>query len=315
MVTKMKQIDCHTHSGVSTSWDEGDKYPSCCLITDLMERLVQHSFDGAIVFPLPSAQYAVDRSPVPCFVPYLRENKRLVNEAEQLRLPTLELLPFAMFSLSYGMDEQLAWLREAAAANRIHGLKYYPDMDRIHVSELFTRGLPFLELMQQYDLPLTIHISEHAALRGGFSDPGVIVELAKQFPWLRICIAHMGHFRRSVIAKVREEGIRNIFFDVSPLLHLCDVRTVNPSDLVLELPYREPARVLDRVIDLLPDQILWGSDYPYTFTCNLNAPNHNKDHMRFRLSDYVDTLHQIPPEKADRICRCNPIRFLKGVQP
>lgn len=312
MITNMKRIDCHTHCGISSSWDEGDKYPNCCLVTDLMERLHQHHFDGAIVFPLPSAQYAADRPPVPGIVPYLRENQRLVNETEQLRHPNLTLLPFAMFSLNGFMEEQLGWIQKAADTGRIFGLKYYPDMDKIHVSELFTRGRPFLDILMQYNLPLTIHIGEHSALKGGFSDPMVIVNQAAQFPKLRVCIAHMGHFRKNVIEQVLHHRIHNVFFDVSPLLHLCDVRTVNKSDLVLDLPYQHPIQVLQQVADLLPDQLLWGSDYPYSFTCNLNASNHNKDFMSFRLSDYMDTLMAIPKQKADQLCRVNPIRFLKG---
>lgn len=312
MLSDCKRIDCHTHSGICTSWMENDKYPHSFLTSELILKMYEHNFDCAIVFPFPSANYAADRTIDPLTVPYQAENKQLINEVEQFKNDRVKLLPFPMFSVAHAIDEQIRLLEAFAQKGMIFGLKYYPDMDKLPVSTLFTQGKPFIDFLLKYNLPLTIHTSENATLSAGYSSPTVIVQEAKKFPKLRVAIAHMGHFNAEAINTVIREHITNVFFDVSPLLHICHIRTINSNAKMLDLPYSQPVLVLEELCRMLPDQLLWGSDAPFNFTCNLNNPNHNKDVFRFSVRENVRVLESISESNMRLLCTSNPKRFLIG---
>lgn len=313
-----KLIDSHTHAGMSLSNFFDDKYPYCYSLIEIDKCIGENNFDLACVFPFPayvcgtnikiSEEQRQILYPIFESVPYKQTIAKMLVEIERFKLKSI--LPFGMFSINYAVEEQLEYLEEVA--DRIYGLKYYPDADARKISELKEYGRPFLEYLIRHNLPLVFHVSENACLRDqGFSNVMDAIQLAEEFPKLRIAVAHMGHFSKVAMEKALELKLSNLYFDVSPLLHICHIRTINGGN-VLDLNYASPKDVLNGLMQLFPNNLLWGSDMPFNFTCNLNNPNHNFDYKSFTVEENTAVLNEISGEYKMKMCSENVIDFLFG---
>lgn len=313
-----KMIDAHTHAGVSLNYFYDDKYPYCCSVLEINEQIENVGFDYACVFPFPAYvcgdNIVIEKEKVvelrKCFesVPYRKETEKLLLEIERFKLE--KMLPFAMFSINYAIDKQIEYLESVNSA--IYGLKYYPDADARKISELSSIGKPFIDYLIKHNMPLVIHVSENACLYGnGYSNVMEAMELAQKNPKLRIAVAHMGHFSRKAIEHVIEYNLSNFYFDLSPFLHICHIRTVNSGD-VLDLNYENPFEVLERIIDVLPNKLIWGSDIPFNFTCNMKNANHNFEYYNFSVEKNVELLMKLERKNMMKICSANTIKLLFG---
>lgn len=315
-----KLIDSHAHAGMSLSNFFDDKYPYCYSIIEIDKCLKENEFDYACVFPFPAyicgSNIKLSENDLdtlrPMFerIPYKKAIEKLLLEIDRFKLNSI--LPFGMFSINYAIEEQLNFLEQVA--DRIYGLKYYPDADARRIFELKNDGGCFLRFLIKHNIPLVIHVSENACLRGqGYSDVTEAIQLAQDFPELRIAVAHMGHFNQKALEKASQLNLNNLYFDLSPLLHICHIRTVNPGD-VLDLNYSSPQHVINSLINLFPNKLIWGSDMPFNFTCNLNNANHNFDYQNFTVSKNVSVLNTISTESKSKICTENILDFLFGKQ-
>lgn len=313
-----KLIDAHTHAGISLNGFFDDKYPYCYNAIDIANSLHSLGFDFACVFSFPSyicgeqldieddkRQYL--RS---CFenVPYQSATQKLLKEIERFKLDNL--LPFAMFSINYAVDEQLQFLN--SILHLIYGLKYYPDADTQTIDKLNSKGKPFLDYLIKNNMPLVVHVSENACLYNqGYSSVEDAIELAQANPHLRINVAHIGHFSRQSLEKAQRLKLKNLFFDVSPLLHLCHIRTINHGE-VLNLDYHNPQKVLQELYRMFPQNLIWGSDMPFNFTCNLNNAKHNFCYADFSVEKSVNVLQSLDLSIIEKICTENVISLLFG---
>lgn len=313
-----KRIDTHTHAGVSLGYFFDSKYPYCCSIIEIMESLQAIGFDAACVFPFPAyicgSNVQVEESARQTVrsvfetVPYRAGMEKMLLELERFKIKNI--LPFNMFSINYAIEEQLTYLD--TIQNKIYGLKYYPDADARRISELSREGRPFLEYLVRNDMPLTIHVSENACLYGqGYSNVMEAVELARSMPKLRVSVAHMGHFSRQALTAAQRLRLPNLYFDVSPLLHICHIRTVNEGD-VLPLPYERPGEVVQALLTMFPDYLLWGSDMPFHFTGDLANPAHNFDYDAFSIAEVMKQFNSLDEAAAIQICNKNTLDFLFG---
>lgn len=313
-----KKIDSHAHAGISLNYFYDDKYPYCCSVLEINDKIEKSGFDYACVFPFPSYIWgdniSIDKKHMTefrkCFesIPYKKENEKLLLEIERFKLE--KMLPFAMFSINYSIDEQIEYLE--SVGHKIYGLKYYPDADARRISELSSLGKPFLDYLIKNNIPLIIHVSENACLyEKGYSNVMDVIELSNKYPRLRIAVAHMGHFSRKAVEHVIKHNLNNFYFDLSPFLHICHIRTVNSGD-VLDLNYENPFVVLDKLVELLPNNLIWGSDIPFNFTCNIKNSNHNFEYYNFSVEKNVEILMKLEQEKVMKICSNNTIELLFG---
>lgn len=312
-----KIIDGHTHLGIFIQSLFDDKYPSSGDPINLLEKMNAHKVDYSIVFPFPDQFTGKDDTLYDKVmmllgpVPYRLANERLLLEINQLKIN--RFLPFLMFSINYGISEQIEYLESKANENTIFGLKYYPDSDMVNVKNLLKEGKPFIEFLLRHNMPLVIHCSEAASTNNnGYSNPLDMLCIAEEYPDLRMCIAHMGQFNEKLIDYIIENDMKNVYLDTSPFLHLCYVRSINGIKNCLNFDYTDPITVMKGMYVLLPDNIIWGSDCPFNYTCNLNNDNHNKKFEYFLYSEYYALLDKLPKEMRLKIASENTIRYLFG---
>ena len=312
-----KTIDCHTHVGLFIKSLFDDKYPASGDVINLIERMDLYEVNYSVVFPFPDHYTKSDNSLYEKVmlligdIPYKLTNERMINEIEQLKIT--RLLPFFMFSINYAIEEQIEYMSKYAKSKKIFGLKYYPDSDMRRVDTLLTDGNKYIEFLLKYNLPLVIHCSEGASTNNnGYSNPLDMIQIAENNPELRMCIAHMGQFNKQLIDTIRIKKLNNVYIDTSPILHLCNVRQINGLKNCLNLDYNNPLEVIKSVYELLPNNIIWGTDYPFTYTCNLNNTKHNKDYLRFSYDEYYKFFYSIPNDIREMISSKNAIKFLFG---
>jgi len=311
-------IDCHSHLGFSAAGLYSDKYPNCYDAVSLLSNLENNGFDYAIVHPFPSyycgdgivgqeknnalLKMAYEQ------IPYALQNRRIILENHEIAKG--RLLFFPMFSLNYAIDEQIDILKKAYKEGDVYGLKYYSDADANEINQMLTKGKRFVDFAIEYNIPITFHTSEMAMMSGGgLSNAMDVLNLAKEVPTLRVGAAHMAHFSKRVLSLSKELRLTNLFFDISPFLHLCYIRNLNRSNQVVELDYSNPKSVIEYVIDEFPTNVLWGSDMPFNFTCNLENRWHNKDYELFSYKNNVAILSEA---ERRRLCSENAIEYLFG---
>lgn len=316
-----KIIDCHTHVGVMISGLFSAKYPYVQDMVGLLETIKSNGVDYAISFPMPAffCSYGLEnkvknRSIISNIfeeIPYRYANYRLLLESHVLSRQ--KILPFLMFSLNYAVEEQLSLIKEWESKYYIYGLKYYPDSDGIHLEHFIKKGKKIIDYAISKNYPIVIHSSVDSVLgKESFSDPMDIVKIAKDIPELRIAMAHMGHFNADAIKFITRYNLENIYLDVSPFKHICAIRNINKSELALNLPYDNPVQVLKCLLGEFPNNLIWGSDMPFNFTCDLNNKDHNRNYSGFLYKDNMKILGALSKDKILDICSNNTRKFIFG---
>lgn len=314
-------FDSHMHFGIMLSSLFDDKMPFCQNIAGIIDVLGNSLINKGIVFPFPNdfignevlSTSSKNMNVRNIFeeIPYYLQNKRLLLEVE--KISKQEILPFLMCSVRYGIDAQIQFFKECADNRYMYGLKYYADSDNIPLREFVKYGENIIRFLIEYDLPIIFHTSANTVTNGGgISCPDDILDIARLYPELRICIAHMAHFSKIVFDKLQYNEFPNVYLDTSPFLHLCNIRNVVHSKRCLDLPYNNPEIVLDQLIDLIPNQIIWGSDYPFNFTCNLNDPSHDKEYNKYTYFQNINILKTLSDDKIKKIASVNTLNFLFG---
>jgi predicted TIM-barrel fold metal-dependent hydrolase len=213
---------------------------------------------------------------------------------------------FPFFTIFPGYEEgaQAEEIERLAKANVIFGLKLHTLATRSKATDL--EGSPFIEVAQEYSLPLLIHSRDDE-----YSDPNNIVELAKVYPDLRFCVAHAAMFNERIFEIARAQG--NLFIDVVPLLTLCNIASGKIAEGraqgLLELPYEDPLAVLRQLANRFPELILWGTDEPWTTVTNDQTKG---VHLKSSYKAEVSILDLLPEDARRNISNVNTIKFLFG---
>ena len=219
------------------------------------------------------------------------------------------VLPFAMFDPGREVPAQIAALRQLGGEYRIHGLKTQPTILQSPITALHGEGRPFLELAQEWNVPLLIHSSILPA--DIYSQAADILDIAEAWPSVRFNVAHSCRFDKPSLDRLA--GLPNCWFDVSAHGIHCELALLDhPAVAVPERrfgsDFTTPATVLRDLALAYPDKILWGSDSPYySFVAEIEGHNFALLSTFERETSFVRAL---PGELLELAGWKNPIAWL-----
>jgi hypothetical protein len=162
--------------------------------------------------------------------------------------------------LEDNLREKLVELDNYFSSNQIVGLKIFPGHDKHYPND--ERLKAFLKLCIDFDRPLVIHTGENSGDSecSKYNDPKYIAEIAKEFPKLKIIIAHLFWPKVEYCVEITKD-YHNICYDTSAL---ADKEVIEKTG---ESRIRGSLEVL---INKYKKKVIYGSDYSM---CNI------KDHI------------------------------------
>jgi predicted TIM-barrel fold metal-dependent hydrolase len=234
-------IDCHTHVGeravhISGAFMEDARRawgPDLRLGTTLEEHwAAMEQLDAAVVlaFAAPAVGFVVPNDYVASYV---------AEHADKL-------VGFA--SVDPNDPDAPAELRSAVADLGLRGLKLGPIYQQF--DPLSERAFAVLEVAEELRLPVIWHQGTTFVREAPLSlaRPMVLDDVARQFPALKIVLAHLGHpWIEEAMATIRKHP--NLFADVSAL----ETR-----------PWQYYNGIIAALEYGVADKLLFGSDYPFS---------------------------------------------------
>ncbi|MFA7301647.1 MAG: amidohydrolase family protein [Candidatus Shapirobacteria bacterium] len=303
-------IDSHTHNGSDLSNIVKFRYPSSQSIIDLTNKTKLSGVDYVVTFPCPSDLFwfepatfhqrnklVVQSSPIEPF-PHFISNETMFREIANFGQG--RALPFANFIPSFEDTRQIEYLETKIKEDSLFGLKFHPLASQTSMALL--KDSPIIDFAQRHDLPILIHTGPDK-----YSNPLQLLELSRSYPNVRFCAAHVGQFQKNFIEPLVNEKPRNLFIDTSPLISLCFANRENISPNIYDLPFSDPQKTLHSLYSKIPDNILWGTDEPWTTITNDKTGG---VYCRVTYSDEVNLLKTLPTEAVQKIANKNTLRFL-----
>lgn len=160
--------------------------------------------------------------------------------------------------------------------------------------------------MKENDLPLLIHSGQD-----DISSAMNIYKLAKKEPDLRVCAAHMGRFNKFFFEALLKEPLPNLYVDLSPFLNFHG-RLSQPSRYPnypeISIDRKNPLTALRYLYEILPNNLIWGTDSPYSHTASLE----DKVEKITCYRDESELLRRLEKPIINKIASQNTIRFLFG---
>lgn len=258
-------IDCHTHSAGADYYNlfKGG-LPMVQSTGDLLSKAEQSGVSRVITFPFPNTGYydigVLARRGFRYLsgtqeFPYQAENEALISECQNWREKTF---PFMSIDPTNQTRKQLTNLQEIYGAKGFFGFKLHTAAVGAKADSLCDTD--FVDFALEKNIPILIH----CGLRDEYSHPENVVKLAKVHPRLRVCVAHLACLNSEVIKAVSE--LENLFIDTSPFLQICErVRSGNKGMFSPNfVDPDKPARSLHSYYLLLKDDLIWGTDEPWT---------------------------------------------------
>jgi len=154
-----------------------------------------------------------------------------------------------------GSDE-LQKYKELLEQGTVKGIKFFPGHDPYYPTD--KRCMPYYELLQNLDHPIVIHtgdVSSDPRIKNPleYNDPKYIVEIAKNFPKLKIVIAHYFWPKIDYCYEITHK-IANIYFD---LAGTGDAEVLEKSGGIEKM-----RNILEKTIQDRPDKVIFGTDWP-----------------------------------------------------
>lgn len=313
-------IDCHTHVGIELGQYLNNGFPYGQHLPDLVHEGQGCGIDRFMVFPMVTnltfnlAELRQERVVIEDgleTVPYAWENRRLMFEIYEL-FPEegKSALPLAMFDPSRNTAEQGKALRALKADFKFVGLKTQPTMLQSPITALHEQGRIFLELAEEWDLPMLIHSSVLPS--DIWSQASDIIDIAEKFPNVRFCVAHSCRFDKPSLDRIA--ALPNAWFDCSAHgihceLALQDSPVVAPVGRRFDSDYSRPEVVLAHFAEAYPDKLMWGSDAPYySFAARMPGGDRIGLISTFKLE--ADYFHALPEEARHKAGYANTLAFL-----
>ncbi len=315
-------IDCHNHVGADLLFYLHGDFPYAQHLVAMHDEGLALGVDQWIVFPFVSyaamnvrkfMEGGVEFTDGLETVPYAFENRRLLNEIYTL-FPELSarMLPFVMFDPMRETQAQAAELRKLRGKYRFHGLKVQPTIIQSPIRHLMEKGKVFLELAEEWDMPLLIHSS--IAEADVWSQCSDILAVAEANPQVRFLLAHSCRYDKPSLDRVNE--LPNTWFDCSAHCIHCDGAVadmvfVAPKSRRFDTDYSDPAQVIADLAAAYPTKFCWGSDSPfYSYAAEIDGA------VVRLISTYERELKALlasPPEVVDRIAHLNTKAWLGTV--
>jgi len=313
-------IDCHNHIGTDLLFYLRAEFPYAQHLIAMVAEGRALGVDRWIVFPMVSnlsLDFAKLREGQIVFpggferVPYAFENRRMLREIYEL-FPEAgqSTLPFVMLDPMRETDAQAVELRKLRAEFKFHGLKIQSTILQSDIKCLAREGRVFLELAEEWDLPLLIHSSVHPG--DVWAQAKDILDIAEANPRVRFCLAHSCRFDKECLDRVQQ--LPNTWFDCSAHCIHCecavrDLPVVAPGPRRFRSDFRKPSQVIADLAAAYPKKFLWGSDSPfYSYVGQFLGG------VLSLLSSYqteVTALKAQSNEVIERIARGNTLDFLK----
>lgn len=250
-------IDAHIH--ISTYTGKGNSLGDSVEI--LLKEMGENGIDYSIVIP-----------------DNLEGNSKIADLDNTLKLIKNKKRLFTLGSpqiIQRGSSE-IDKYRKLLEIGTIKGLKFFPGHDPYNAAD--ERCLPYYELLQKLNYPIVIHtgdISSDSKITNplDYNDPKYIVEVANQFPKLKIIIAHY-YWPRIEYCYDITKNVPNIYFDISGC---ADDGVLKASGGIENMKAILRKTVADR-----PDKVIFGTDWPL---CESKAKTGFKKHI-----DLVESL-------------------------
>lgn len=304
-------IDSHTHSGGTDTYNFFiGNTPHTQAVGDLALKANLAGIDKVITTPFPSSSYYDARilveegkrepSGLQDF-PYQKENLVLASDCNRIGEV---FIPFACIDPTRKVREQIAFLSKLHDKEQIYGLKFHSLACGCKATELRKSGV--IEFAISRNLPILIHSGIDS-----MSHPKNIIELGKEFPKLRVCVAHLAGLDQETISDIPK--YENIFIDCAPFLQIC--RAVKEKSGIVSFPNlidsENPTQSLLRYFSALKGNLIWGTDEPWTTSINANGRVRSK-HTYFDETRVLVDMLKISPEVVTAITNRNTLAYLFG---
>ena len=308
-----KLIDCHTHcSGMDFYNTVNGLNPTNQNVVNLEKTIKENEIDFAITFPFPNTLFYDITSYLNgfnfrpsnlCKLPFEIENRNLVEQIEHFE--TERILPFMGFSLNANVSEQVENLKALNKHHEIYGLKYHTFCDQ-HTALDILKHPKLIQFLEDNNLPLLIHSG-----KDDMTSAVNIYKLAKSIPHLRICAAHIGRFNKPFFEMLSNHPLPNLYVDLCPFLGLYAdfLKNKDIHKATFKINKDDPLNVLRYLYEVLPDNLIWGTDMPYNYTAKL-ATTTPKDVTTYQ--DEVTLLKGLAQPLRRRIASQNTISFILG---
>ncbi len=165
----------------------------------------------------------------------------------------LRLFMIGTLKISKINRQSLAKIDKLFKEKVIRGFKIFPGHDPIYPTD--KRWHPVYKLCIKYDFPLIIHTGINTGNRdcAKYNDPKYIIKIVKDYPNLKIIIAHY-FWPKLDYCYSMTEGFNNIYFDTSAM---ADKEVLEESGGIKKM--RE---ILIKTIKRNLDNVLFGTDWP-----------------------------------------------------
>lgn len=299
--------DCHTHSGGVDFYNmfKGN-LPYVQSVDDLVQKANNLGVARIITFPFPSTSYYDPRergraSGLQDF-PYQVENDALLKSCECYKD---KVFPFLCIDPGVKQKEQLDRLTTLWNQKKFYGLKLHTLATGSRATDILKSEFP--DFIIKNDIPLLIH----SGITDPYSNPHYILELAKEMPTVRICVAHIGRLDEETVFQVAVK--ENLFTDCSPFLQLCDLvrfgsRAVARPNLI---DIEDPVASLHRYSLVLKSHLLWGTDEPWTSIVEADG-SYVSRHSYQEEVNLLSNLFKISPKAVIDMTTTNVEYFIFG---
>lgn len=316
-------IDAHNHLGADLFFYLNGFFPYAQDLPALVTEGRRHGISRWVVFPMVAnawfdlAAMRAGRLVAggPEKVPYAFENERMLREVHE-QFPDLGrlTLPFVMLDPMREQIAQVTRLRELRREFPFYGLKIQATMIQADAGALLGAGRCFLELAEEWDLPILLHSS--VAANDPWSEAGLLLRIAEATPQVRFCLAHNCRFDRTYLDRVAE--LPNTWFDCSAHRIHCNGAAHNAPFVAagprrFPADYRDPAGVLHALATAYPQKLIWGSDTP--FQSFVAREEGTLISLRSTYEEEVACLRALPPALQTAVAYDNTLAFLRLVNP
>lgn len=306
-----KKIDVHTHSsGMNFYGMMKNYYPISQGVLDLSQKIAENGIDYAITFPFPDtffyeiAPYLDNFNYKPSNLmnfPFELENLNLLNQIKHFKIKNI--LPFLSFSLNYGIDKQVESFQILAKKYAIYGLKYHNFADQHNVLDILHYP-KLIDCLLENDWPIMMHSG-----RDSKTSAVTIYEFAKKIPEIRVCVAHLGRFNKEFWNLLIKEPLPNLYVDTCPFINLyTGINLKKGKFLQIDLKQKDALEALNYFYELIPNNLIWGTDYPYTYTADITQ----KASSIILYKDEVNLLKKMGTNIVQKIASENVVNFLFG---
>jgi len=283
-------VDCHTHIwespeqlGVSAEAEGPGTIPPRSLLHERGE------FPVAAPDRHLAAAGPVDMSIVMGFRSYyLRAHIPNDVVAKYVRQHPSRLVGFAGIDPTR-KEEALAEMRRAKSDLGMRGLTIAPSAQNFH--PMHSDALAVYAEACELGMPVIFHqgLRSTPASKMEYSRPSLLDDVAREFPELRIIVAHLGYpWVDEAIVLVGKHP--NVFADISALLHR---------------PWQAYNALLSTYHYGVTDKLLFGSDFPYTSASTCIEALYSINHLV-----HGTNLPTIPREKLRGIVERDTLRLL-----